>query len=148
MNFSLDSIAIVLLTFCIIFIIFIITSIFRNIKTGNYIFSTLLAIPLVMAILSACFFTFGLIYPSLNIQKTQDNIGYVTHNQKDNNIIYLQTNKGYVIAFNAKTDCVPVKWDHNDEIKLITYRHGNKKIKFPMEDISSSPVCDIVSINK
>lgn len=149
MNFSLDNIAIGLLIFSVISIIFVISSILRNIKRKNYIYSYLLIIPLLIGILAAGLFVFGLVYPSLNIQKNQSNIGYVTHNQRDNNdIIYIQTDKGYAVSFNAKVQCVPVEWDTHDEIKLVTYRHGNKKIKFPMKDISTSPVCDIVSINK
>lgn len=149
MNFSLDNIAIGLLTFSIIMVIFIIVSIFRNAKRKNYIYSSLLLIPFFIGVLSVIFFTFGLVYPSLNIQKSQINIGYVTHNQTDSkDIIYIQTNKGYAIAFNGKEDCVPSDWDKHDEIKLVTYKHGNQKVKFPMIDISSSPVCDIISINK
>lgn len=149
MNFSLDNIAIGLLIFCLIMLIFIVISILGNVKRKNYIYSSLLLIPFFIGVLSAIFFTFGLVYPSLNIQKNQINIGYVTHNQKDNkDIIYIQTNKGYAIAFNGKEDCVPSDWDKHDEIKLVTYKHGNQKVKFPMIDISSSPVCDVISINK
>lgn len=149
MNFSLDDIAIGLLIFCLITIIFIIISIFRNIKRKNYIYSFLLVIPFIIGVLSTLLFTFGLVYPSLNIQKNQNNIGYVTHNQKDDkDIIYIQTNKGYAIAFNGREDCVPSDWDKHDEIKLITYKHGNQKVKFPMVDVTNSPVCDIISINK
>lgn len=148
MNSLLDNIALGLLILTLFMIIFLIISIYRNYAKTHYIYATLLFIPFLIAVLSGLLLGGGLVYPKFNTQDKQENIGYITHTNSDETITYIQTSKKYTIAINRKSKCIPDNIDKKDEIKLVSYLHGNQKIKFPVENILISPICDIISINK
>lgn len=47
---------------------------------------------------------------------------------------------------NKTSKCPPDEIDPHDELKLVSYSQGNKKVKFPVVDITQSPVCDILDL--
>jgi len=146
MDSTLDQIVIAMLIANVFLILYLISAVYRYSMKRHYVYSSLLVVPLFLSVLSSLLFSYGLAYPYLNEQTGQKNIGHITSQTIDRNTLRISTDKHYMIIMDKTSKCPPDEADPNDELKLVSYSQGNKKVKFPVADVTQSPVCDILDL--
>lgn len=146
MDLTLDQIVIAMLAANVFLILYLISAVYRYSMKKHYVYASLLVFPLFLSVLSSLLFSYGLAYPYLNEQTGQKNIGHITSQTIERNTLVIRTDKYYTIIMNKTSTCPPDEIDKLDELKLVSYSQGNKKVKFPVADVTKSPVCDIVDL--